>query len=73
MLRAWNFTAYKLHRRYSDNSLQINFWTNIFESDTADTSESYFNDRIMIRQLTDLNSKVILSLLAAREISLLEF
>ena len=73
MLKAWNFTTYKLHHRYFDNNLQKNFRTNILESDTADTFDSCFNCRIILRQLTDLNFKMIPSLLAAREISPLEF
>ena len=73
MLKAWNFTTFKLHHRYFDNNLQKNFPTNILESDTADAFDSCFNGRIMLKQLTDLNFKIIPSLLAAREISSLEF
>ena len=47
--------------------------TNILESDTADTFDSCFNGGIMLRQLTDLNFKMLQSLLAAREKSRLEF
>ena len=47
ILKAWNFTTYKLHHRYVDNNLQKNFRTNILESDTADTLDSCFNCRII--------------------------
>ena len=73
MLKAWNFTIYKLRHRYFDNNLQKKFRTNILESDTTDTFDSCFNGRIMLRQLTDVNFKMIPSLLAAREIYPLEF
>ena len=73
MLKVWNFTTYKLCHRYFDSNLQKNFRTNILESDTTDTFDSSFNGWIMLRQLTDLSFKMISSLLAAREISSLEF
>ena len=73
MLKAWNFTACKPHHRYFDNNLQENFRTNLLESDTADTFDSCFNCRIILTQLTDINFKMIPSLLAAREISPVEF
>ena len=47
ILKAWNFTTYKLHHRYFDNNLQKNFRTNILESDTAVTFDSCFNCRIL--------------------------
>ena len=73
MLKAWDFITYKLHHRYFDNNLQKNFLRNILESDTEDTFDSCFNCRIMLRQLTCLNFKMIPSSLAAREMSPLEF
>ena len=45
MLKAWNFTSYKLRHRCFDNNLQKDFRTNIIGSDAADT----FNGRIMLR------------------------
>ena len=45
----------------------------IFLSDAADIFDSCFNGQIMLRQLTDLNFKMIPSLPAAKEISRLEF
>ena len=68
-----NSTIYKRRHRYFDYNLQKNFQTNILESDTTDTFDSYFNVWIMLRQLTDRNFKMIPSLLAVREICLLEF
>ena len=73
MLKAWNFTIYKLRDRYFDNNLQKNCQTNVHESDTADTFDSCLHGRVMLRQLTDLNLKMIPSLLAVREISPPEF
>ena len=73
MLKALNFTTYKLHHRYFDNNLQKNFQANILESEAADTFDSCFNCRIILTQLTDLNFKMIPSLLASREVSPLEF
>ena len=43
MLKAWNFTTYKLRYRCFDNNYQNNFQTNILESDAADTFDSCFN------------------------------
>ena len=68
MLRAWNFTIYKLHHRYFDNNLQKNVQTN-----TADTFDSCFNGGLILRQLTELKFKMIPSLLGVREIFPLEF
>ena len=73
MLKAWNFASYKHDHRYFDNNMQKIFRTNILESDTADTFDSCFNCRIKLRQLTDLNFKMIPSLLAGRKIFPLEF
>ena len=73
MPKTWNFTIYKICQGCFDDNLQKNFRTNILKSYTADTFDSCFNDRIMLRQLTDMNFKMIPSLLAAREISPLEF
>ena len=65
-----NSTIYKRRHRYFDYNLQKNFQTNILESDTTDTFDIYFNVWIMLRQLTDLNFKMIPSLLGVREIYL---
>ena len=73
MLKAWNFTRYKICHRCFDDNFQKNFRTNFLQSYTADTSDSCFKSRIMLKQLTDINFKMISSLLAAREISPLEF
>ena len=73
MLKAWNFTIYKPRHRCFDNNLQKNLRTNIVDGNTADTFDSYFNGRILIKQLTDLNFKKISPLLAARELPPLEF
>ena len=73
MLTAWNFTTYKLHHRYFDHNLQKNFQTNILESDAADTFDSCFNGGLMLRQLTELNFKMIPSLLGVRELFMFEF
>ena len=73
MLKAWDFTTYTLNYRCFDNNFQKNILTNILETGTEDTFDSCFNGRIMLRELTYLNFKTIPSLLAAREISLLEF
>ena len=70
MLKAWNFVKYKLHQSCFDNYLQKHFSTSIFESNRADTFDSCFNGQRMLRQLTDLNFKVIPSLLAVTEISI---
>ena len=73
VLKAWNFTTHKLRHRYFDSNLQKNFQTNILESDTANTFDSCFNSRIMLRQLTDLNFKMIPSLLVTRKYLRLTF
>ena len=75
MLKAWNFTKYKFCHRSFNNTLQKNFRTDILESNTVqtDTFDSCFNDWLMLRQLTDLNFKMIPSFLAVREISPHEF
>ena len=73
MLKAWNFTIYKPRHRCFDNNLQKNLRTNIVDSNTSDTFDSYFNGRILLKQLTDLNFKKLSSLLAARELPPLEF
>ena len=74
MLKEWSFNKYKLCHRFFDNNLLKNCRTNTLESDTAQILfESCFNGRLMLRQSTYLNFKMIPSFLAIRKISPLEF
>ena len=60
------FINFKLRHRYFGSHVEQNAQINIFESDTAQILDSCFNGRLMLRRITDLNFKMITSLLAVR-------
>ena len=58
------FNKYKPHHRCFDNHVEQNGRTNISESDTTPILDSCYNGRRMHRRITDLNFKMVTSLLA---------
>ena len=61
MLKAWNFNKYKLCKRSFDNNLPKNYSS---EQHRTDTFDKCLNGRLILRQLSDINLKMIPFLLA---------